>query len=191
MTSLDTQCRKILKALIRNPRYSDNKVARLTGVPVRTVSRKRAWMQREGILAYYSALNLQSAGIGRFNTQQMIMIKFKLGVTRSQLLEEIRSEPNVVNVFSELIRESYIAEVEGHVALVMVMEGESDSDVAENLQGQIVPSLRKNHGEDSIVDLWSIRLLDSIRREHNYLPMVNMRDGVLKEEWPDEAIFVG
>lgn len=158
---------------------------------MRTVSRKRAWMQREGILAYYSALNLQSAGIGRFNTQQMIMIKFKLGVTRSQLLEEIRSEPNVVNVFSELIRESYIAEVEGHVALVMVMEGESDSDVAENLQGQIVPSLRKNHGEDSIVDLWSIRLLDSIRREHNYLPMVNMRDGVLKEEWPDEAIFVG
>ncbi len=80
--------------------------------------------------------------------------------------------------------------MDGHIALVMVVEGESDSDVSENVQGKIIPSLQKNHGEDSIIELRTIRLLDPIRRLHNYLPMVNMAEGFIKKDWPDEAIFV-
>ena len=79
--------------------------------------------------------------------------------------------------------------MDGHIALVMIVEGQSDSDVAENVQGKIIPSLQKNHGENSIQELRSIRLLDSIRRLHNYLPLVNMRNGFIDEDWPDEAIF--
>jgi hypothetical protein len=120
----------------------------------------------------------------------MLLIKFKLGITRSQIVQEIGSEANVANVFSELIRDSYIAEMDGHIALVMIVEGESDSDVAESVQGKIIPSLQKNHGEDSIQELRSIRLLDPIRRLHNYLPMVNMEGGFIKKSWPDEVIFV-
>lgn len=191
MRKLDEQEQRIIRALIRNPRCSDNKVSTLTGVPVRTVSRKRAKLEKEGVLAYFTAVETQSSGTGRFHTQHMAFIKFRLGVTRAQIVEEIRSEPNVVNVFSELIRESYIAETDGHITLIMVVEGESDIDVVESLQGKIIPSLQKNHGEGSIVELRTIRLLGSIRREHNYLPLVNMENGFLKDEWPDEAIFVG
>ena len=61
--------------------------------------------------------------------------------------------------------------------------------MAENVQGKIIPSLQKNHGEDSIQELRTIRLLDPIRRLHNYLPMVNMNQGFMDEEWPDDAIF--
>lgn len=190
MRNFDEQERLILRALIRNPRSSDNRISALTGVPVRTVSRKRSRLEDEGILSYYAAVDMQASGSGRFNTQHMITIKFKLGITRSQIIEEIRNEPNVANVFSELIRDSYIAETDGHVALVMVVEGESDNDVADSVQGKIVPSLQKNHGTDSIVELRSIRLLGSIRRDHNYLPMVNMARGILREGWPDEAIFL-
>ena len=174
MRKIDEQERRIIRALIRNPRNSDNKISALTDVPVRTVSRKRARLEREDILSYYTAVEMQSNGTARFNTQHMIIIKFELA-----------------NVFSELIRDSYIAETDGHIALVMVVEGESDSDVAESLQGKIIPSLKKNHGDSSIVELRTIRLLGSIRREHNYLPMVNMEDGVMRWDWPDEAIFVG
>ena len=191
MRKIDEQERRIIRALIRNPRNSDNKISALTDVPVRTVSRKRARLEREDILSYYTAVEMQSNGTARFNTQHMIIIKFELGVTRSQIVQEICNEPNVANVFSELIRDSYIAETDGHIALVMVVEGESDSDVAESLQGKIIPSLKKNHGDSSIVELRTIRLLGSIRREHNYLPMVNMEDGVMRWDWPDEAIFVG
>ena len=189
MRKLDVQERSILRALIRNPRYSDNKVSALTGVPVRTVSRKRARLEREGILSYHAVVEMQAGGTGRFTTQHMLIIKFKLGVTYNQIVQEIRSEPNVANVFNELIRDSYIAETDGHIALVMIVEGESDRDVAESVQGKIIPSLQKNHGEDSILELRTIRILDPIRRQHNYLPMVNMENGVLKEDWPDDAIF--
>ena len=191
MRKIDGQEQMILRALTRNPRCSDNKISIQTGVSVRTVSRKRARLEEEGILSYSTVVEMQSSGTGRFTTQHMLIIKLKLGVTHSQIVQEIRSEPNVVNVFYELIRYSFIAETDGHIALVIIIEGESDSDIAESVQGQIIPSLQKNHGMDSIVELRTLRLLDPIRREHNYLPMVNMEDGFLKKEWPDEAIFVG
>ena len=173
---------QIICALIRNP-GSDNKIGALTGVPVRTVSRKRAaWSRRHP--PYYTV----DAGTAPPAAQHMIII-VQAGVTRSQL---VRRSPAAQRrqCLRELIRDSYMAETDGHIALVMVLEGESDSDVAENLQGKIVPSLKKNHGQDSIVELRTIRLLGSIRREHNYLPMVNMQNGVLRDDWPDEAIFV-
>ena len=107
----------------------------------------------------------------------------------TEIIQEICSEPYVANVFNELIRDSYIAETDGHTALVMIVEGESDSDVAESVQGKIIPSLQKNHGEDSILELRTIRILDPIRSEHNYLPLVNMENGFLKKDWPDEVIF--
>ena len=191
MRKLDQQEQKILRALTRNPRHSDNKVSTLTGVPVRTVSRKRTRLEQEGILSYRAVVEMQPEGTGRFNTQHMVIIKFQLGITHSQIVGEIRSEPNVATVFSELIRDSNIAEVDGHTAIVMVLEGESDRDIVQNLQGKIIPSLRKNHGEDSIADLHTIRLLGPIRREHNYLPVVNVHEGKLKDDWPEEAIFVG
>jgi DNA-binding Lrp family transcriptional regulator len=190
MAKFDKQEEQIIRALIRNPRHSDNRISALTGVPVRTVSRKRARLEKENILSYYAGIDTQTSGTGRFTTQHMLLIKFKLGITRSQIVQEIGSEPNVANVFSELIRDSYIAEMDGHIALVMIVEGESDSDVAESVQGKIIPSLQKNHGEDSIQELRSIRLLDPIRRLHNYLPMVNMEGGFIKKSWPDEVIFV-
>jgi DNA-binding Lrp family transcriptional regulator len=189
MRRLDAQEKRIARALVRHPRCSDNRVSALTGVPVRTVSRKRAKLEQEGILSYCTVVEMQPSGTGRFTAQHMLIIKFKLGITRSQIVQEIRSEPNVVNVFYELIRYSFIAETDGHIALVMVVEGGSDSDIAESVQGKIIPSLQKNHGADSIVELRTVRLLDPIRREHNYLPLVNMLDGFLKPDWPDDAIF--
>ena len=189
MRKLDAQDKLIIRALVRNPRCSDNRISTLTGVPVRTVSRKRARLEKDGILSYCTVVEMQAAGTGRFTAQHMLIIKFKLGVTRGQIVQEIRSEPNVINVFYELIRYSFIAETDGHIALVMIIEGESDSDIAESIQGKSIPSLQKNHGADSIVDLHTIRLLDPIRREHNYMPLVNMQDGFLAPDWPDAAIF--
>ena len=187
---IDKQERLIIKALIQNPRYSDNKISKITGVPVRTVSRKRVRLEQKNVLKYYTDVDTQITSASQTNTQHLLSIKFKLGITRNQILQEIQSEPNVANVFNELIRDSYIAEMDGHISLVMIVEGQSDSDVAENVQGKIIPSLQKNHGNDSIQELRSIRLLDTIRRLHNYLPLVNMKEGFIQEDWPDEAIFV-
>ncbi len=189
--SLDDQEKMIVKALIRDQRLSDNQIGKLTGVPTPTVRRKRKKLEADGLLSYFCALDMQETGTNTFGARQLYIIKFRIGITLKQVVDEIKSEPNIRSIFIDLIYESHIAEIEGRVALVMIIEGKNDADIVENVQGKIVPSLRKNHGPDSIEEISTIRLLIPVRIFHNYVPLVNMRHGVLCEEWPKDAIFVG
>lgn len=182
---------RILRALVRNPRISDNGVARVTGVPVRTVNRKRKRLEEEGLLSYYAALNMGQNGTGEFNARHLYLVRFRLGITQDQIIKEILEEPNVRTVFTDLIYESHIAEIDGHTALAMIMEGRSDDEINNNFNGKIIPSLKKNHGADSIEEVSTIRLSHPIRLFHNYIPMVNMEKGFIRRDWPSEAIFVG
>ena len=191
MRTFDEQERAILKALIRNPRRNDNYISKITGVPTPTVRRKRKRLEDEGLLNYFAAIDMQETGTGTFGARHMYIIKFRIGVTVRQIVDEIKSEPNVRSVFTDLIYESHIAETDGHVTLVMIIEGKNDADIIENVQGKIIPSLRKNHGPDSIEQISTLRLLSPIRVFHNYVPMVNMDKGVLRSDWTDEAILVG
>ena len=99
-------------------------------------------------------------------------------------------EPNVSTIFTEFIYESHIAEIDGHTALVLLIEGSSDDEINIKFNEIIIPSLEKNHGTDSIIEVTTIRLGKSIRMFHNYLPMVNMDNGRLQESWDNSAIFV-
>lgn len=191
MRLLDPQEGAVVKALIRNPRQSDARISRLTKVPVRTVNRKRKRLEREGLLAYYTALDMGPTGTGQFPARHLYVIQFRPGIPQSQLVNEIKTEPNIRTIFTEMIYESHLAEVEGHAAIVMLIEGENDEDINNKFNGQIIPSLLKNHGEDSIVHVSSTILGRPIRLFHNYVPMVNMDRGHIRDDWSDEAIFVG
>jgi DNA-binding Lrp family transcriptional regulator len=188
---LDEQEKMIVKALVRDPRQSDLGISKQTGVPTPTVRRKRMRLEEDGLLSFFTALDMQETGTGTFGARQLFIIKFRIGITVKQIVDEIRSEPNVRSIFTDLIYESHIAEMDGRVALVMIIEGKNDADIVENVQGKIVPSLRKNHGPDSIEEISTVRLLQPIRVFHNYVPLVNMRHGVLCADWPTDGIFVG
>ena len=191
MRILDDQERAILKALIRDPRQSDNYISKITGVPTPTARRKRNRLEDEGVLSYFAAIDMQETGTGTFNARHLYIIKFRIGITVKQIVDEIKIEPNVRSVFTDLIYESHIAEMDGRVALVMIIEGKDEADILDSVQGKIVPSLRKNHGPDSIEEISTLRLLAPIRVFHNYVPLVNMDKGVLRPDWTDDAIFVG
>jgi DNA-binding Lrp family transcriptional regulator len=191
MRTLDDQERAILKALIRDPRQSDNHISKITGVPTPSVRRKRNRLEDEGLLNYFAAIDMQESGTGTFKARHLYIIKFRIGITVKQIVDEIKHEPNVRSVFTDLIYESHIAEMDGRVALVMMIEGKDEADILDSVQGKIVPSLRKNHGPDSIEEISTLRLLDPIRIFHNYVPLVNMNKGVLHPDWTDDAIFVG
>lgn len=191
MKFFDDQEKAIIRALIRDPRMSDHAVSEGTGVPAKTVGRKRHRLESEGVLSYHTMVNMMEGGAGHFNTCHLYIIKFRLGITKRQIVDEIKNEPNIKSVFTELILQSHIAEMDGRITLLMLVEGKDDSDVVESMQGKIIPSLRKNHGEDSIEDVQTIRVLAPIRIMRNYIPMVNMESGLMKSDWPDEAIFVG
>ena len=191
MRELDEQERLIVRQLVRDPRESDNGIGELTGVNVRTVNRKRQRLEEEGILSYHTHIDLSAQGAGQFIARHLYIIKFRIGVTFKQIVEDIRREPFVRSIFTEIIFESHIAEIDGKLALLLFIDGASDTDIVQTVQEKLVPSLLRNHGENSIEEISTIRMLSPVRVMRNYLPFVNMEHGYIRKDWPDEAIYVG
>ena len=181
---LDEQEQLIIKALIKDPRMSDNNIGKLTKVPIRTVSRKRKKLEQENKIEYYVAVNHKD------KIRHLYIVKFKMGITKSKLMEEIKREPKIKSIFTEMIHQSIFAEIDGHVAILMMVEGSSDTEISENFNGKILPAMLKNHGQDSIVEISTIRLSDSIRFFHNYLPLINIKHGKIMHDWPLDSIYV-
>lgn len=191
MRELDEQERLIVRHLIRDPRESDNGIGEATGVNVRTVGRKRQKLEQAGILSYFTHVDLTGTGAGQFTARHLYIIKFRIGVTYNQMLEDIRREPFVRSVFTEVIFESHIAEIDGHVAMLLFIDGASDTDIVQTVQEKLIPSLQRNHGEDSIEEIQTIRVLAPVRAVRNYMLPVNMEAGYIRKDWPDDAIYVG
>ena len=187
---LNIQDKKIIRSLIKNPRLSDNKKGIMTGVPIRTVNRKRKQMEEKGLLNYYTELKMGAEGTKRFNARHLYLVKFRIGISQNQIIDEVMVESNVETVFTEIIYESHIAEIEGHTALVLIIEGSSDDEINAKFNEIIIPSLEKNHGKNSIIQITTLRIGKPIRLFHNYLPMVNIDKGRIKSNWDESAIYV-
>jgi DNA-binding Lrp family transcriptional regulator len=188
---LDEQERAIVRALIRDPRESDNSIGQATGVNVRSVGRKRQRLEEEGIIGYFTHVDLSGRGTGQFPTRHLYIIQFRNGITHSGLVADIQKEPFVRSIFTEVIFESHIAEMDGKLAMLLFIDGESEKDIVETVQGHLIPSLLKNHGEDSIEEVRTIRVLSPVRMMRNYILPVNVKNGYLKPDWPDDAIYMG
>ncbi len=180
---LDEQEKLIIKALINDPRMSDNNIGKLTKVPIRTVSRKRKKLEEEGKISYYVSINTQN------KARHLYIVKFKMGVTKNRLKDEIKKEPKIKTLFTELIYESHFAEMSGHTAILLIIEGSSDEEISESFNGKILPSMLKNHGQDSIIEITTIRLGENIRMFHNYLSFINIKHGKLSKDWLLESIY--
>jgi DNA-binding Lrp family transcriptional regulator len=191
MKELDEQERMIVRHLIRDPRESDNGIGEATGVNVRTVGRKRQRLEEAGVLSYFTHLDLSSRGTSQFNARHLYILKFRVGVTYKQLLEDIQREPFVRSVFTEIIFESHIAEIDGKLAMLLFIDGADETDIVQTVQERLIPSLLRNHGENSIEAVNTIRVLSPVRVMRNYVVPVNMNAGYIKKDWPDEAIYVG
>jgi DNA-binding Lrp family transcriptional regulator len=187
---LDSHEKKIIRALIKNPRMSDNQVGKTTGVPIRTVSRKRKKLEDEGLISYHLLVNTGPEGTGRFGARHLYLVKFRLGISQDKIIREVKEEPNVRTIFTDFIYESHIAEIDGHTALALLTEGKTDDEINTKFNDIMIPSLEKNHGKGCILEVKTIRLSKPIRIFHNYLPMVNISHGVIEDNWSDDAIFV-
>ena len=180
MRTLDEQEKAIVRRLIRDPRESDNGVGELTGVNVRTVSRKRQRLEQEGILSYYANVDLSANGAHQFTARHLYIIKFGVGITYKQLVDDIKMEPS-----------NTVAEIDGKVALLLYIDGDSDVDIVQRMHEELIPTLMENHGKELIEEISTVSILSPVRVMRNYLPLVNMKNGLMKGDWPDEAIYVG
>jgi len=94
MKTLDEQEKAIVRHLVRDPRESDNGIGELTGVNVRTVSRKRQRLEQEGILSYYVDVNLSANGACQFNAQHLYITGLAL-LSSSSLTRFVGNQPKL------------------------------------------------------------------------------------------------
>lgn len=188
---LDIRERKIIRELIRNPRISDNQISKNTAVPVMTVNRKRKQLEKEGLLKYFASLDTGEFGTGTFKAKQLYIIKFKIGITRQYYLQKVEEDKKKMAFNASYISMSYLGEKDGHLALIIILDAETDSLLVDEFSGKMIPNLKEKLGEDCIKEIITTKISNTIRRHHNYLPDINMDNGVMKKDWPNEWIFVG
>jgi len=189
--SLDEQEKKIIKELIRNPRISDNQISKRTKIPVMSVNRKRKRLEKEGLIRYYASLDSGEMGTGIYNAKQLYIIKFKIGITSKNYLESLEYSSKYRGFKATYESLSYLGEKDGHLALILVMDGRSDAKLVDEFNGKLIPYFEDVLGRDCIEDVTTAKITHTVRRHHNYLPRFNMESTKIKDEWLDEWIFVG
>ena len=189
--SLDEQEKKIVRELIRNPRISDNQISKRTKIPVMSVNRKRKRLEQANILKYFTSLDSGEKGTGIYNAKQLYIIKFKIGITSETYLESLEYSSKYRGFKATYESLSYLGEKDGHLALVLVMDGRSDAKLVDEFNGKLIPYFEDVLGRDCIEEVTTAKLTHIVRRHHNYLPRFNMTQGKIKDDWLDEWIFVG
>lgn len=187
---LDKQEKLIVRELIKNPRTSDNQISKNTGIPVMTVNRKRKGLEREGYLRYFTTLDTGEHGTGKYKAKQMYVIKFRIGITREQFIKEVETDKRLFSFSSCYISLSYLGEKDGHLTYMLILDAETESKMMDEFNGKLVPFLKIKFGDNCIREIITMRITNTLRRHHNYIPMINMENGIIKKDWPDEYIFV-
>jgi len=188
---LDEHEKKIARELIRNPRISDNQISKNTKIPVMTVNRKRKKMEQEKLLRYFTSLDSGDGGTGMYRAKQLYIIKFKIGITSEKYLEALEYDSKYRGFKATYISLSYLGEKDGHLALILVIDGRSSSKLVDEFNGKLIPYFKEKLGEDCVKEVTTSKITHTVRRHHNYLTGLNMENGKIKDDWLDDWIFVG
>jgi DNA-binding Lrp family transcriptional regulator len=163
---LDEQEQSICRELIRNPRLSDNQLAKKSGVPLKTVNRKRKRLEQSGTLSYLTLLDNSQVGTSDFSATVLFMIKFRHGIYRKQLLDI--SPPVTANIIKHT-RFTWLGEQDGKVVLIFMIESRHHEDILEIFNADVIPSIRNYLGHDAIEQTTTLPITREILLLHNYV----------------------
>ncbi|MFH1064427.1 MAG: winged helix-turn-helix domain-containing protein [Candidatus Woesearchaeota archaeon] len=188
--NLDAQEVKIVRELIRNSRVSDNQISKNTKIPVMTVNRKRKRLEESGLIHYNTYLRVGDDGLGLYHARQLYILKFRSGITTAEFIEYFKSNPKRRAFNSQFVIHGYLGEKDGQLALMLINEAHTETELVEDFNGILIPQLKKQFGDDCIDRIDTVNLSLPLRTHHNYMPLINMENGKIKDTWPDEYIFV-
>ncbi|MFW5745937.1 MAG: winged helix-turn-helix domain-containing protein [Nanoarchaeota archaeon] len=190
MNDADTRDESIVKCLVKNPRISDNGISRATGIPLKTVNRRRKALEADGRLRYYVEYVPEQEG--RPWARMLFVIRFRKGITRALLLER---SGGLVDAYRENARKhiecSFLAERDGQLHLVSIVASPREEDIAEIMNADVFPYLEQCFGPYSVEGAEGFSVRDTLRLFHTYCPGLNMENGVLSSSWSLENVFVG
>ncbi len=88
------------------------------------------------------------------------------------------------------IADCSVGDKDGHAIIAITIESRLESDIIEVFNAEILPKFKRLFGEDAVIKTEVITLNVPIVMLHNYMPLVNIMHGKIKEDWPDDLIFV-
>ncbi|MFP4111569.1 MAG: winged helix-turn-helix domain-containing protein [Candidatus Woesearchaeota archaeon] len=189
--TIDFKEEQILREIIKDPTISDNQISKKTGIPVKTVNRKRKRMENNNYMYYFVVPNNGREGTGVFSAMQLYTIYFDYGISREQVLgvlndDKIMNEP----VLRKHILTDWLGEKDGRVAYHCIIRSRVESDIIEIVNVEIVPKFTSKLGSYVIKNIEVMQNVMPLRVFHNYFPDYNMEKGKIKKEVPKENIFV-
>ena len=175
---LDEKERLIILELIKNPRASDNSISAATKIPVKTVNRKRKFLESKNLISYYVYLD-NFAGTKIFTSRQLFLVRFRHGITRDFFMKRLAERFEKLNsskVVSKHILESHLGEQNGCLVLTMIIESFSKNDLIEIFNAEIVKLISETFGTDAVSHTEVIDLTVQLSLLHNYSPF-NLDNG--------------
>jgi DNA-binding Lrp family transcriptional regulator len=195
MTLKDIE-RKILIEIVRNPRISDNSIARLTSIPLKTVNRKRKDLEKRGVVKYMAYVDNSGQGTSQFLGSQLYIITFRLGITRQMFFDSFLkavSSDTTKDKMRQIRRHIHMANIcerDGHLILMLHIESRVDQDIIEIYNSDIIPILYSYFGSDCIYSTETLKLTDPLLIFNNYMPLYNMKDGMLSPEVDSSFVMI-
>ena len=186
---LDKYDRAIIQELIVNPKLNDNKISGLTKIPVKTVSRKRKKLEEEGIINYMVSVNYKAEGTGDFEASIMYIVTFNYGIYRKRFLDGYKNL-NFSEKDSKHINFKWLGEKDGHLILILIIESNKFSDILEIYNVEILGKLNSILGPNCIKETSTIPITTPLTYFHNYELLKNIKNGMIKEHWSKNMIFV-
>lgn len=190
MKELDEQEKLIVKELIKNPRISDNQISKISGVPLKTVNRKRKILENIGVISYYTNLEYGKSGMDKFKARQMYIVQLRHDITRNLFMEKVINLNNLPSIKQRHVLHSFLGEHDGHLTIVFFLESLLETDILDIFNADLVPFLKSHFGNDCIQQTKVINITCSINLFHHYYPDLNMERGFIKKDWPNDRIFI-
>ena len=185
---LDKQEKQIIKELIKNPKISDNQISKNTKIPVKTVNRKRKILEKNSFINYMVYLDNSRAGTGVLTTKHIYCISFKQGITRAKFLEFTKTTA-FAHIFLKHTSDSYLAEENGCLKLVLFIESYIDSDIIEIFNADYFTRFEAVFGKNCVTNVQVLTINSQLQAFHNYFPQINMKEGKIKDSWNDIFIY--
>ncbi len=158
----------IIRELIKKPRISDSVISKNTGIPIKTVNRRRKYLEESNTLNYMTFVNNFPSGTARFNSMALYTIQFDYGATTEGLRKIITSqEYNQHPIIIKHVMLDMVGEKEGMVTYTFIITSRAHEDLVEILNADIVPMMKRYMGNDSIRKIEENPLRTVNRTGHN------------------------
>ncbi|MFP4403001.1 MAG: winged helix-turn-helix domain-containing protein [Nanoarchaeota archaeon] len=180
---------KIIKELVINPKISDNQISKNTGIPLKTVNRKRKKLEEKNCINYILDIDHSFDGLNNFNATAQFIVLFRHGITRKMFFDNL-SKFNFNYHNLKHIKSLDVGEFKGKLTLIFVIESRLQEDLLEIFNTEIFYRLNDIFGHNCIDDTKVIYLSKNIINMHNYVKGINIEKGKIKKDWPKDLIFV-